>query len=146
MAAPVEEARIPQLIRDWESQVERLRQEDAAALAMARPAARLAMLCVEVGRYEDALRWARAPLVATDRLPGSPMKVNTLSFIGSLYLDLRQLERAERCLREVLELDPGLAGAWFNLSHALHWIAARLLNDDAAARVEALLWPRETIH
>ena len=94
---------------------------DATLLALARNAAGLAMLSVEMGCYEEALRWARTLLATTARMPGvgGRMRVPTLSFIAAVYNDLHQSERAEGCLREVLELDPRHEQAWFNLANAL---------------------------
>jgi tetratricopeptide (TPR) repeat protein len=92
---------------------------DATLQALAKNAAHLAMLSVEMGCYEEALRWARTLLATTDRMPGVRMRVPTLSFIAAVYEDLHQSEQAERCLREVLALDPRCQEAWFNLANAL---------------------------
>jgi tetratricopeptide (TPR) repeat protein len=66
------------------------------------------------------------------------MQVDTLSFIGSVHLDLRQYERAERCLRDVFELDPSCPVAWFNLAHALQRQNRHREALDASRRAQAL--------
>ncbi len=136
MPVDIQPLPVPAQIRNGEREVDRLRDAGAPLSELATPAARLAMLCLEVGRYEEALSWARTLLVATEALPS--MRLSTLSFIGAVYGDLGQHERAARCLREVLALDPRDAGAWFNLANALGALKRYGEALDAAERAVAL--------
>lgn len=136
MPVDIEPDPVPEQIRNGEREVDRLREAGAPLRDLARPAARLAMLCLQTGRYEEALSWARALLIATEDVPG--MRLSTLAFIGAVHADLGQHERAARCLREVLATDPRDASAWFNLANALGELKRYPEALDAAERAVAL--------
>jgi tetratricopeptide (TPR) repeat protein len=133
--------RIPQLIRDLEREVERLREAGEPLAALARPAARLNALCRDIGRYEDALRWACLFMAAAEQRFGSRLRGAALGAIGALYDELKRPERAVRCLAESLELEPDTAGTWFNLANAL-WNLDRRDEAVDASRKAVSLEPR----
>lgn len=134
-------AHIPQLIRDLEQEVDRLREAGEPLSALARPAARLDVLCRSIGRYEDALRWTCLFLAAAEQRFGTRLRGAALVEIGALYNQMKQPERAVRCLREALEWEPGHAGTWFNLANAL-WDLGRQDEAVDASRKAVALNPR----
>ncbi len=133
--------RIPQLIRDMEREVDRLREAGEPLSALLRPAATLNALCRDIGRYEDALRWAHLFLAAAEQRFGARLRGAALGAIGALHESLKQYARAERCLLEAIELEPGRATNWFNLANALAGLG-RIDEAVDAARKAVSLRPR----
>lgn len=81
--------------------------DDASALHF------LGLLRNQQGRNDESIALMLAALGA------DPHYVDAWSNLGLVYLEERDLERAEKCSRKAIELAPGFANAWANLAVTL---------------------------